>query len=91
MTDINTNVKLFLRVSSASADAEIQQTIDACLLDLRNAGVSSLDTDDPLIQQAVKLYCKAQFGFSADSEKYERAYEHLKASLSLSSDYSSSM
>ena len=85
--DIYASVKLFLRVNSASAEPEIQQTVDSCLLDLRNAGVSRLDTDDPLIQQAAKLYCKAHFGFSADSDRYDRAYEHLKASLSLSGDY----
>ena len=40
-----------------------------------------------LIQQAVKLYLKAHFGYDDQPEKWEAAYERLKAALSLSSDY----
>lgn len=77
----------WMRKTSESLDSEIQQTTAACLLDLKNAGVVNICDEDPLIQQACKLYLKAQFGFSDDSEKWEKAYEHLKASLSLCSDY----
>ena len=83
-------VKLWLRISSNKMGDELEQTIDACKLDLQNSGVKNLDSSDPLIQQAVKLYCKAQFGYddSADSAgKFAEAYEHLKTALSLSGDY----
>ena len=80
-------VKLWLRVSSSKMDDELTQTIDACKLDLQNSGVKKLDSSDPLIQQAVKLYCKAQFGYDDSSGDFSRAYEHLKAALSLSGDY----
>ena len=80
-------VKLWLRISSNKMDDELAQTIDACKLDLQNSGVKKLDSVDPLIRQAVKLYCKAQFGYDDSAGKFTEAYEHLKAALSLSGDY----
>lgn len=77
----------WVRRSSDNLDEEIRQTTAACILDLKNAGVVNFDAEDPLLQQAAKLYLKAQFGFNEDSAKWEAAYEHLKAALSLSSDY----
>lgn len=79
--------RLWIRKSSDIFDDEIVQTMNSCLLDLKNAGVQKLDTDDALIKQALKLYLKAQFGYEEDSEKFARSYEHLKSSLSLSGDY----
>ena len=81
--------KLWLRISTDALDEEIGQTVDACLLDLHNAGVVNTPWDDALIKQAVKLYCKAQFGYGndGDGDKYAKAYEHLKCALALSGDY----
>ena len=79
--------KLWLRISSNKMDDELEQTIDACKLDLQNSGVKNLDSSDLLIQQAVKLYCKSQFGYDDSAGKFAEAYEHLKAALSLSGDY----
>lgn len=81
------DARIWVRKSSTALDEEIQQTAAACLLDLQKDGVVNITAEDPLIKQAVKLYLKAHFGFSEDSAKYDAAYEHLKASLSLSSDY----
>lgn len=77
----------WIRKSASNLDAEIQQTVAACMLDLKNAGIVVFRDDDPLLQQAAKLYLKAQFGYDDKSEKWEAAYEHLKAALSLSSEY----
>lgn len=79
--------RLWIRKSSNAFDSEIVQTMDSCILDLKNAGVRKLDTDDALIRQALKLYLKAQFGYEEDSDKFAKSYEHLKSSLSLSGDY----
>ena len=81
------DAKLWIRKTSASLDAEVKQTTAACLLDLKNVGVVNVKVNDPLIQQAAKLYLKAQLGYDDKSEKWEAAYEHLKAALSLCSDY----
>lgn len=79
--------KKWLRRSSDKLDDEITQTMAAAFLDMKNAGIKRLDKEDPLIQQAVKLYLKAHFGYDDQPEKWEAAYERLKAALSLSSDY----
>lgn len=85
--DLLDDVKLWLRIASNKLDNELTQTLDACKSDLSNAGVKKLDTNDPLIQQAAKLYCKAQFGYDDTADKFAKAYEYLKSALSLSGDY----
>lgn len=85
--DLRDEVKVRLRLKSAVYDdAEIQPLIDACMRDMGRVGVKANDTD-PLTRQAVALYCKANFGFSNDSERYQRAYEALRDSMALSGDY----
>ena len=79
--------RLWIRKTAKNLDTEIQQTIAACLLDLKRVGIAKISADDPLICQAAKLYLKGQFGFSDDSEKYLAAYEHLRDALSLSGEY----
>ena len=77
----------WLRISTKARDDEIRQVIDACLIDLSNAGVVMRDTDDAAIRQCMKLYLKSQFGYDANADKFGEAYEHLKKGLSLSGDY----
>jgi hypothetical protein len=82
------DVKVNLRIKSAAFDAaEIQPIIDACKIDLKLSGVNKIEESDPLTQRAVVLYVKANFGFSADSERYQKAYDMLKSSMALSGDY----
>ena len=81
-------VKLALRIKSNKLDEEITDLIEACKIDLGLSGVKRIKDTDPLIQQAIKLYCKANFGLdNKDSEKYQKSYEMLKISLSLCGDY----
>lgn len=93
--------KMALRVKTNTFDVEIQGLIDACIADLKLAGIrlplpvgddsppdNNPPADDPLIMRAVALYCKAQFGFDAEnSERYVKAYDALKLSLALAGDY----
>ena len=51
--------KLWLRRSTDSLVREVVQTVAACLMDLGVVGVKNIDAEDPLIQQAAKLYLKA--------------------------------
>ena len=76
--------KKWLWAMSDADDDEYIQTIEACLIDLQNAGVGEPDLSDSLIQQAVKLYLKAQAGYEDESPKFEQAYEHLKKALAIS-------
>lgn len=86
-SELLTNAKKWLHAISDAADDEYVQTIDACVFDLQNAGVGIVDLGDPLIQQAVKLYLKAQAGYEDDAERFGEAYEHLKKALAISYRY----
>ena len=81
-------VKDALRVSGNEFDTEINDLIEACMLDLKTSGVASSYTeesnDNKLVKRAIINYCKAEFGFdNAESEKYRQAYESLKAKLAI--------
>lgn len=87
-TDTLTRIKLALRVSHTKLDEDIQADIDACLADLRACGVVYADEADPLIHNAIKLWCRSQY--TDDTEKgaeYLRRYESLKASLMMATGY----
>lgn len=81
------DAKTALRIKTTAYDTEIAPMIDACKHDLELAGVNVIDEADPLIQRAVILYVKANFGSNPDSEKYQRSYDMLKCSLALAGDY----
>ena len=81
-------IKLSLRIKNDKFDTEITDLINSCKLDLGLSGVKKIDDTDPLIQQAIKIYCKANFGLdNKDSEKYQESYNLLKNSLALCGDY----
>lgn len=82
--------KASLRIVDNAFDSELLSIINACYQDLIVSGVKiDRENIEPLIAQAVIFYCKANFGFRDDSEKYKLRYEQLKVSLSLSSKYRS--
>lgn len=81
-------VKLALRVKNSKLDDEINDLIEACKVDLSISGVRKSEETDPIINRAIILYCKANFGLdNKDSEKYQKSYDLLKQSLSLCGDY----
>ena len=81
-------VKLALRVKNSKLDDEINDLIEACKIDLSISGVRRVEEADPIINRAIILYCKANFGLdNKDSEKYQKSYDLLKQSLSLCGDY----
>lgn len=75
-----------LRLSSDRLDGELQDTIDAAVLDLKTAGVESGDVD-ALTGMAVKLYGRWQFDYLGKGEQYRQSYEALKAVLALCEEY----
>lgn len=89
--EILDDVKKSLRISSDAYDySEIIPIIEACKIDLKNAGVSETKIigQDALIKRAIVLYCKANFGYDENAERFAKAYESLKISLALAGDYS---
>jgi hypothetical protein len=81
-------VKMALRINSNKLDTEISDLIEACKIDLSISGVRRIELTDPIIQRAIILYCKANFGLdNKDSEKYQKSYDLLKSHLALCSDF----
>lgn len=76
-------VRTALRLSSKSLDAEINGTMSAALIDMKNAGVIEPQEDNALINMAIILYARWQFNFLDRGPEYEKAYRELKNSLAL--------
>lgn len=77
-----------VRVKTEKASNEIEDLSEACRMDLKIAGVYISDNfSDPLEKHVLKLYCKANYGYDSDSEKFRAAYAALKDSMALCGDY----
>lgn len=83
---INVNMKA-VRVKSSTSREEIADLIRACKKNLEIAGVYITDEEEALSRQAIKLYCKAHYGYDKDSEKFEAAYAALRDAMALSGEY----
>lgn len=81
------DVKAAVRIKSDAAGQEVLDLIESCIMDLEISGVYVCSENDPLVKQAVKLYCKANYGYDENTERFREAYESLKISMSLSGDY----
>ena len=81
-------IKLALRTSHTKLDEDIQADIDACLADLRVCGIIHAGEEDPLIFNAIKLYCKSIYtDDTAKGAAYLDRYEKLKACLMMAEGY----
>lgn len=82
-------IKLALRISHTALDADIEADIAACLADLKVCGVVYADMDtDPLIFNAVKLYCRSIYTDDpSKGAEYLRRYEAMKAGLMMAEGY----
>ena len=81
-------VRQALRITHNKLDDELQDVINACIYDLTIAGVKNIDENDPLIQQAVKTYAKAEYEQDVNkANRLTQAYVSLKIALCLCGDY----
>lgn len=81
-------IKLGLRISHAKLDEDIMSDIDACLADLEVCGIIDPKEDDPLIFNAIKLYCRSLYtDDSAKGAEYLQRYNSLKACLMMAEGY----
>ncbi len=93
MDELLSKIKTSLRISHTALDEDVQDTIDACLADLRVCGVRAekLDTSaemDPLILNAVKLYCKKEYTDDpVKAARYQGGYDALKSCLMMAEGY----
>lgn len=81
-------IKLSLGITHNKLDTDIQDVIEACLIDLGIAGVDKLIDEDPLVCAAVKLYCKAWYNFQGQAEQYRIAYASTKNTMAMAGEYS---
>ena len=86
--DTLTKIKQAIRRTHDKLDDDLQADIDACLADLRSVGVIYADETDPLIFNAIKLWCRSlDTDDTAKSAEYMKRYEALKASLMMAEGY----
>lgn len=75
-------IKTSLRISSSALDAEILRHIQACTAELQRVGIIA-DESNPLIISAVELYCKWQYDYLGQAERFCAAFSSLRDALSL--------
>lgn len=81
-------IKQALRVSHNKLDADIQADIEAGLADLRSVGIIYKDETDPLIFNALKLWCRSLYTDDVvKAAEYLKRYQALKASLMMAEGY----
>ncbi len=81
-------IKGILRISDDDFNIEITGLINACKADLKLAGIVKDSDTDPLIERAISIYCKANFGIdNPDFDKYNTSYNMLKNHLAVSKEY----
>ena len=88
MEELLEKVKLALRIKHTALDDDVADNIQACLLDLQMHGVVHKGAEDKLIQNAVKLYCKAEYTDDpAKAEKFGQRYKELRDCLRAAEGY----
>lgn len=81
-------IKNSLRISHSMLDDDVTDSIGACLQDLKVCGVKDPDANDPLILNAIKLYCKAAYTDDTDkAAAYQARYDSLKSCLMMAEGY----
>lgn len=83
MTEAIEKVKFALRVVSDDFNSQIQQLIEAALLDLQTAGVTNTDLTNALVLQAVTTYCRLHFGEPDEFDRLKQSYDEQKAQMSM--------
>lgn len=83
------DLKRTVRAKARSSEDEIRDLAEACRMDMRLRGgvYVSEDFSDPLEKRALELYCKGNYGYDKDSERFMAAYEALRDSMALSGEY----
>jgi uncharacterized phage protein (predicted DNA packaging) len=81
-------VKTFIRISHDKLDDDITDSIEGCLADLRAHGIIHKDDTDPLILNAIKLYCKSLYiDDTVKADDYLSRYVALRDSLKAAKGY----
>lgn len=82
-------VKFALRIDETDHDDELQDLIAAAKREIVEVGVSPAkvtDTDELIIRACI-VYCKANFGYDDEKERFAMAFEKMLVKLSLLGAY----
>ena len=81
-------VKTSLRISHSALDDDLSDTIEACLTDLYVCGIIDPQPTDPLILNAIKLFCKAAYADdTAKAAAFQARYDALKSCMMMAEGY----
>lgn len=80
-------VKMALRITTNAFDTELNELIQAAILDLDIAGIDSDHGVDAIITRAIITYCKCNFGQPDDYDRLKASYDEQKAQLSMATGY----
>lgn len=78
-TDLVNAAKLALRIKTTAFDDQIEDLLNAALLDMGVAGVEPID--DSLVRQAAITYVRMNFGEPDEYDRLKRSYDEQKAQL----------
>ena len=79
-------IRQSMMIKHKQLDNNIKRYIDACSLDMQRVGVD-IKKESALMDTAIEFYCKWQFDYMGQGEKYEKSYEELRDAMSLSGLY----
>ena len=81
-------VKQAIRRSHDKLNDDLKADIDACLADLTVCGIIEPQETDPLIFNAIKLWCRSLYtDDTTRAAEWLRRYEALKACLMMAEGY----
>lgn len=81
-------LKQGLRITHDRLDDDLAADVAACLEDLKVVGVTYADETDPLIFNAIKLWCRSLYtDDTVKAAEYLKRYEALKACLMMAEGY----
>ena len=86
-TKLIASAKLAGRITTNAFDDQVQELLDAALLDLGVAGVIIPTETDALVRQAAITYFLAHFGQPEDYDRLKKSYDEQKAQLSTCTGY----
>lgn len=77
---ILSEIKKSLRITGTALDDVLQANIEACLMDLEDAGIDSSRLDNKVVK-AVEMYCKWQMNFNGEADRYEKHYQKMSDTM----------
>lgn len=81
-------IKLDLRITHKKLDESIQSDIDGCMADLKMHGIVHRDETDPLVFNAVRLWCRANYtDDTTKAAEYLKRYNALRDCLKVAEGY----